>query len=91
MSINHHYIEGIGSKVASDEGAQVSRAESESRLAGRGLAQSANRLTRKKGHGDMCPHIRERREAVGAGVTAIYWVRPALPASLRPVKTGVMP
>jgi hypothetical protein len=91
MSINHHHIEGIGLEVASDERAQVSSEESKSRPAGRSRTQSANRPTTREGHGETCLPIRERREAVGAGGRAIRRVRSALPASLQPVKTGVMP
>jgi len=91
MSVNHHHIEGIGSEIASDERAQVSSEESKSRPAGRSLTQSANRPTTREGRGETYPPIRGRREAVGGWVTAIQRVRPALPASLHPVKTGVMP
>ena len=90
MSINHHHIEGIGSKVAGDEGVQASSEESESRPADRGFTQSADQPTTREGHGEMCPPIREHPEAVGARVTAIHRVRPTLPTALQPVKTGVM-
>lgn len=90
MSINYHHTERISSKITIGEGSRVSNDESESRRAGQGLTQSANRPKSRERYGEMGLPVREHHGAVEARITAIRRMKPALYAGLQPVKTGVM-